>query len=71
MAHPMSLASRVRRVAAGTALILLAILGIGTPWTWAGSVPLIAGVIGWCPFQALRTALFKGAVPPVHKRMPR
>ena len=59
MTRPMSLGSRVRRGAAGTALILLAILGIGAPWTWAGSVPLIAGAIGWCPFQALRTALFK------------
>ena len=59
MTRPMSLASRVRRIAAGTALILLAILGIGTPWTWAGVVPLMAGAIGWCPFQALRTALVK------------
>ena len=59
MTRSMSLGSRVRRVAAGTALILLAILEIGTPWTWAGSVPLITGAIGWCPFQALRTALFK------------
>ena len=34
MTRPMSLGSRVRRVAAGTALILPAILAIGTPWTW-------------------------------------
>ena len=42
MTRPISLGSRARRVAAGTAPILLAILGIGTPWTWAGVVPLMA-----------------------------
>ena len=59
MTRPMSLASRLRRAAAGVALILLASLGIGAPWTWAGIVPLTAGAIGWCPFQALLMALAK------------
>jgi hypothetical protein len=54
MSHPMSLASRIRRAAAGLTLTVLAIAGAGTPWTWAGVVPLAAGLIGWCPFQALR-----------------
>jgi hypothetical protein len=37
------------RIAAGLALIGLAVAGIGTPWTWIGIVPLVTGVIGWCP----------------------
>ncbi len=57
MTRPMTFASRTRRAAAGLVLTLLAILGIGTPWTWIGIVPLTAGAIGWCPLQALRDVL--------------
>ncbi len=57
MTRPMSRASRTRRAAAGLMLTVLAIFGIGTPWTWAGAVPLMAGLIGWCPFEALRDVL--------------
>lgn len=59
MTHPMSLASRIRRAAAGLTLTVLAVLWIGMPWTWAGIVPLAAGLAGWCPFQALRVFLAK------------
>ncbi len=57
MTRPMTVASRIRRAAAGKALILLALFGIGTPWTWIGAIPLMAGVTGWCPFQALYSVL--------------
>ncbi len=57
MTSPMTFASRIRRAAAGVVLTVLAILGIGTPWTWIGIVPLTASALGWCPFQALRDVL--------------
>ncbi len=59
MTRPMSRASRLRRAAAGLTLTALAVLGIGTPWTWIGAVPFAAGLIGWCPFEALRDVLAK------------
>ncbi len=37
------------RIVAGLALIGLAVVGIGAPWTWIGVVPLATGAIGWCP----------------------
>lgn len=57
MAHQMTAASRIRRAAAGKTLVVLAYFGIGAPWTWIGIIPLTAGIIGWCPFQALRDRL--------------
>ncbi len=59
MAAQMTLASRLRRAVAGKTLIVLAYFGIGAPWTWIGIIPLTAGIIGWCPFQALRGRLTK------------
>ncbi|NMG14385.1 YgaP family membrane protein [Aromatoleum bremense] len=44
---------RVLRIVAGLVLILLALLGIGTPWTWIGVVPLATGLLGWCPAYTL------------------
>lgn len=41
------------RVVLGTVLIGLAIMGIGTPWTWIGIVPLVTGLVGWCPAYRL------------------
>ena len=37
------------RIVAGVVLLVLATLGIGTPWTWIGVVPLATGLLGWCP----------------------
>lgn len=44
---------RVLRIAVGLVLIVLAVLGIGTPWTWIGVVPLATGAMGWCPLYPL------------------
>lgn len=44
---------KVLRIAGGAILIVLAIMGIGVPWTWIGVVPLATGLIGWCPLYAL------------------
>lgn len=44
---------KVLRIIAGLVLIVLAFMGIGTPWTWIGVVPLATGLIGWCPLYPL------------------
>lgn len=57
---------RVLRIAVGLVLVVLAVLGIGTPWTWIGVVPLATGAMGWCPLYPLlglsTCPLKKGAV---------
>jgi hypothetical protein len=44
---------RTLRLGGGLVLIWLALLGIGTPWTWIGVVLLVTAVIGWCPAYRL------------------
>lgn len=41
------------RTVAGLALIALAIMDVGTPWTWIGVLPLITGLMGTCPAYSL------------------
>ena len=59
MAYRMSGAGRLQHIVGGLLLVALAAFDIGAPWTWIGIVPLTAGVIGWCPFPALRAHLTK------------
>lgn len=40
---------KVIRITAGVVLLALAIMGIGTPLTWIGIVPLVTGFLGRCP----------------------
>jgi hypothetical protein len=40
---------RVLRVIVGLVLISLVFVGPQTPWGWIGVVPLLTGVIGFCP----------------------
>lgn len=40
---------RVLRVVVGLVLISLVFVGPQTPWGWIGLVPLLTGVIGFCP----------------------
>ena len=40
---------KILRIVAGLALIAMAVMGVGAPWTWIGVVPLVTGLIGWCP----------------------
>jgi hypothetical protein len=40
---------KILRIVAGLVLIALAIAGIGSPWTWIGVVPLLTGLVGFCP----------------------
>lgn len=44
---------KILRIVAGLVLIALAVMGMGTPWTWIGVVPLATGLIGWCPAYTL------------------
>lgn len=44
---------RVIRVVAGLAILSLAFIGPKTPWAYIGLVPLITGVVGFCPAYAL------------------
>ena len=40
---------RALRVIVGLILISLVFVGPQTPWGWIGVVPLITGVVGFCP----------------------
>lgn len=44
---------RVVRVLVGLALTSLAFLGPANPWFLLGLIPLLTGLIGWCPPYAL------------------
>lgn len=44
---------RAVRIAVGLALISLVFVGTQTSWGWLGVVPLLTGVIGWCPAYTL------------------
>ena len=44
---------KIARISVGTILVILAIMGTGTPWTWIGIVPIITGLAGRCPAYSL------------------
>lgn len=44
---------KILRISAGVILIGLGVLGIGAPWTFIGIVPLVTGLLGWCPLYPL------------------
>lgn len=44
---------RVVRVVVGLAIISLVFVGPQTPWAWLGLVPLLTGIVGFCPVYAL------------------
>ncbi|WP_088310202.1 YgaP family membrane protein [Novosphingobium sp. B 225] len=44
---------RALRVIVGIVLIVMALRGMYTPWTWIGVVPLLTGVVGMCPLYSL------------------
>ena len=41
------------RVLAGAGIISMAFIGPKTPWAFFGFVPLLTGLIGWCPPYAM------------------
>ncbi len=44
---------RILRAGLGIALISLVFEGPQTPWGWLGLVPLITGLVGFCPLYRL------------------
>jgi hypothetical protein len=43
---------RALRVIVGAALISIVFVGPETPWGWVGLLPLITGLVGYCPAYA-------------------
>jgi hypothetical protein len=46
-------AERVVRVIAGIVILSLAFVGPRSPWAYLGVLPLLSGLVGWCPPYAL------------------
>ncbi len=44
---------RVLRIAAGAGILSLAFVGPQTPWAYIGLVPLITGLVGFCPLYSM------------------
>ncbi len=44
---------RVLRIAIGLGLIVATLLHYLPVWGWIGVVPLVTGVVGWCPAYTL------------------
>ncbi len=44
---------RVFRVIAGVAILALVFVGPKTAWGYLGLVPLVTGMVGYCPLYAL------------------
>lgn len=44
---------RIIRVVLGVGLLSLAFVGPQSPWAYLGFVPLLTGLVGWCPPYAL------------------
>jgi O-antigen ligase len=44
---------RILRIVAGLVLITLAATGMVGAWGWIGVVPLLTGLIRWCPIYPL------------------
>lgn len=40
---------RVVRIAAGLGLLAIVFVGPQTPWGYLGLVPLVTGIVGFCP----------------------
>jgi hypothetical protein len=44
---------RILRVIAGLGILSLAFIGPQTPWAYLGAIPLLTGIVGFCPAYAL------------------
>lgn len=44
---------RILRVVVGVAVLSLAFVGPKTPWAYVGLVPLITGLVGFCPLYQI------------------
>ncbi len=46
-------ADRALRVLLGIALLILAFVGPRTPWGYVGLLPLVTGLLGFCPLYSV------------------
>ena len=53
MAKNEGMIDRALRVIVGAVLIALVFVGPQTPWGWIGIVPLLTGLVGFCPLYAV------------------
>jgi len=44
---------RVIRIIVGLGIMSLVFVGPQTNWGWLGAIPLITGIVGWCPPYAM------------------
>lgn len=44
---------RLLRVVAGALILSMAFIGPQTPWAYLGLIPLLTGLIGFCPLYAI------------------
>ena len=44
---------RIVRIVVGIGVLSLAFVGPRTPWAYLGILPLLTGLVGWCPPYAL------------------
>lgn len=44
---------RVLRVLVGAGVLSLAFVGPQTPWAYLGLIPLLTGIVGFCPLYAM------------------
>ena len=44
---------RVLRIVVGAAVLSLVFVGPQTAWGWIGIVPLLTGIVGYCPAYSL------------------
>ena len=56
---------RWARVVVGAVLVSLAFVGPKNPWFLLGAIPLVTGLVGWCPpYQVLSINTAKGCSRP-------
>ncbi len=53
MPHNEGTIDRVLRIVAGAGILSLAFVGPQTPWAYIGLVPLITGLVGFCPLYSV------------------
>ncbi|MBT3309664.1 MAG: DUF2892 domain-containing protein [Gammaproteobacteria bacterium] len=44
---------RTLRIVVGAALIVPTLIGMLPAWGWIGAIPLITGLLSWCPAYTL------------------
>jgi hypothetical protein len=44
---------RMVRIIVGAGVLSLAFVGPRTPWAYLGILPLLTGILGWCPPYSL------------------